>query len=74
MLPPITNFTFLLVINSKSLMDPEKPVQGWMLIGNVLMVFALLSTVVGADSAIYTKAGGSESWYSCYRYGSCFTC
>lgn len=61
MLLPIAYFTFLLMMNSKSLMGDEKPTPGKMLIWNVLMVFALLGAVVGAGSAIYTKAGDPKA-------------
>lgn len=61
MLLPIAYFTFLLMMNSKSLMGDEKPSGGSMAIWNMLMAVALVGALIGAGSAIYTKAGDPKA-------------
>ena len=55
MLLPIAYFTFLMMMNSKTLMGDQKPTGGRMIVWNVLMVVSVLGAVVAAGSAIWEK-------------------
>jgi Mn2+/Fe2+ NRAMP family transporter len=56
MLLPIAYFTFLMMMNSKSLLGEEKPRGGKMLLWNVLMIISVLGALVAAGTAVWDKA------------------
>ncbi|MDG2407453.1 MAG: divalent metal cation transporter [Pirellulales bacterium] len=56
MLLPIAYFTFLMMMNSKSLLGDEKPQGGKMLLWNILMIISVLGALVAAGTAIWDKA------------------
>ena len=56
MLLPIAYFTFLMMMNSKSLLGEEKPQGGKMLLWNVLMTVAVLGALAAAATAVWDKA------------------
>jgi len=57
MLLPIAYFTFLMMMNSKSLLGDEKPQGGKMLLWNILMIISVLGALAAAGTAISDKAG-----------------
>ena len=61
MLLPIAYFTFLLMMNSRKILRDEKPTGLSMMVWNVLMVFALVGAILGAGSAIATKASDPKA-------------
>lgn len=56
MLLPIAYFTFLMMMNSKSLLGNEKPQGGKMLLWNILMIISVLGALAAAGAAIWDKA------------------
>ena len=56
MLLPIAYFTFLMMMNSKSLLGDEKPQGGKMLLWNILMIISVLGALAAAGTAIWDKA------------------
>ena len=56
MLLPIAYFTFLMMMNSKSLLGDEKPQGGKILLWNILMIISVLGALVAAGTAIWDKA------------------
>ena len=56
---PIAYFTFLLLMNSKSLLGESRPEGGRRILWNVLMSIATLVATIGAGWASYGKIG----WY-----------
>ncbi|MEK6270401.1 MAG: divalent metal cation transporter [Planctomycetales bacterium] len=57
MLLPIAYFTFLMMMNSKSLLGDEKPQGVKMLLWNILMIISVLGALAAAGTAIWDKAG-----------------
>tara|TARA_X000001036_G_C20645852_1_gene792972 strand:- start:49 stop:1752 length:1704 start_codon:yes stop_codon:yes gene_type:complete len=55
MLLPIAYFTFLMMMNSKSLLGDEKPQGGKMLLWNILMIISVLGALAAAGTAIWDK-------------------
>ena len=56
MLLPIAYFTFLMMMNSKSLLGDEKPQGVKMLLWNILMIISVLGALAAAGTAIWDKA------------------
>ena len=56
LLLPIAYFTFLMMMNSKSLLGEEKPQGGKMLLWNILMTIAVLGALAAAGTVIWDKA------------------
>ena len=56
MLLPIAYFTFLMMMNSKSLLGDEKPQGVKMLLWNILMIISVLGALAAAGAAIWDKA------------------
>ena len=71
MLLPIAYITFFMMMNSRSLLGPEKPTGGSMAIWNVLMGISVVGAVVAAAGAIWEK-GGLKSLLYAFQDGSLF--
>ena len=56
MLLPIAYFTFLMMMNSKSLLGEEKPRGTAMLVWNLLMGISVLGAVIAAVTAVWDKS------------------
>lgn len=56
MLLPIAYFTFLMMMNSKSLLGDEKPRGLAMLVWNILMGISVLGAVIAAVTAVWDKS------------------
>ena len=54
---PIAYVTFLLLMNSKSVLGDDLPKGGKRVLWNVLMIFALALSTVGASWAVWSKSG-----------------
>jgi hypothetical protein len=61
MLLPIAYFTFLMMMNSKSLLGDEKPEGGKMLVWNILMIISVLGALAAAGTAIWDKASNQTA-------------
>ena len=55
MLLPIAYITFFMMMNSRSLLGPEKPRGGSMITWNILMGVSVLGAIVAAAGAIWEK-------------------
>ncbi len=61
MLLPIAYVTFFMMMNSRTLMGPEKPRGLSMIIWNVLMAFAVIGAIVAASGAIWEKINDTST-------------